>query len=452
MNPRRRQFLQHSAALGALGLAHTFTRGGIPAALAQTAGSYRALVCVFLFGGNDANNTIAPLDDYAAYSAVRGGASGVAISRDSFLPITGGDGKHYGLHPALAPLHELYSQGKAAALFNAGTLLRPITRTEFRAGQFVPQNLYSHSDQQQMHQGHIPGAEVPSGWGGRMADKLPNASGGLIPTALSFDDNALFTLGKTSVPLAISGDGGLAMSAETTSATGAARYEALKKLIALDGGNLITAKASSIMKRALDSAEALRAAVGASTPAIDTAFAGIGSGLANQLEGVARMIAGRNALGVSHQCFFCGIGGFDTHSEQLGAQNERLNEVAEALRAFYNATVALGVADQVTTFTLSEFGRTLRSRSNAGTDHAWGGHQFVLGGAVKGGTTYGRYPTLVCGGPDDAADDGVWIPTTSLEQYGATLATWFGVGAGDINYVFPNLANFAQQNLGFMKA
>ncbi len=451
MKSDRRKFLQAAGSLGALGLAHTITRGGIPAALAQTAGSYRALVCVFLFGGNDCNNTIAPVDDYGAYSAVRSGSSGVAIGRDTFLPVTAGDGKRYGLHPALAPLHELFAQGKMAALFNAGTLLQPITRTQFRAGQFVPQNLYSHSDQQLMHQGHIPGAEISSGWGGRMADRLPNASGGLIPTALSFDDNALFVMGKTSVPLAISGDGGLALSAETTSALGAARYQALRKLLAVDGGNLITTKAASIMKRALESAEALRAAVSASTPAIDTAFQNLNSGLASQLEGVARMIAGRNALGVSHQCFFCGLGGFDTHSDQLGSHYGRLEEVAEAIKAFYDATVALGVADQVTTFTLSEFGRTLRSRSNSGTDHAWGGHHFVVGGAVKGGACYGRYPTLVCGGPDDAADDGVWIPSTSLEQYGATLARWFGVSASDLHYVFPNLANFATQDLGFMK-
>lgn len=163
------------------------------------------------------------------------------------------------------------------------------------------------------------------------------------------------------------------------------------------------------------------------------------------------MIAGRNALGISHQVFFCGLGGFDTHSDQIGSHQDRLNEVAQAMRAFYDATVALGVADQVTTFTVSEFGRTFRSRSNAGTDHAWGGHQFIMGGAVKGGTSYGRYPTLVCAGSDDAADDGVWIPTTSLEQYGATLARWFGVSAADQHYVFPNLANFASQDLGFMR-
>ncbi len=452
MTQNRREFLQRAGALGALGLAQTLTRGGVPAALAQATGSYRALVCVFLFGGNDCNNTIVSLDDYASYAAVRTGASGVAIGRDTFLPITNGDGKRYGLHPALGPLHELYGQGKMAPLFNVGALLAPITRAQFRAGQSVPQNLFSHSDQQLVHQGNIPGAEVASGWGGRMADRLPNASGGLIPTALSFDDNALFVMGKTSVPLAVSGEGGLALSAETSSSIGAARYQALRKILALDGGNLITAKASSIMNRALESAEALSAAVSASTPAIDTAFEGVGSGLASQLEGVARMIAGRNALGVSHQCFFCGLGGFDTHSEQLGFHNGRLEEVAEALRAFYNATVALGVADQVTTFTLSEFGRTFRSRSNSGTDHAWGGHQFIVGGAVNGGQCFGRYPTLICGGPDDAADDGVWIPTTSLEQYGATLATWFGVGAGDIDYVFPNLASFAQANLGFMRS
>jgi len=452
MNANRRQFLQGAGALSALGLAQAITRGGIPAALAQTAGTYRALVCVFLFGGNDCNNTLASLDDYAAYAAVRTGASGVAIGRESFLPITAGDGKHYGLHPALAPLHELYAQGSMAAIFNLGTLLRPVTQAQFRSDQFVPQNLFSHSDQQLMHQGHIPGSDIPSGWGGRMADRLPNASGGLIPTALSFDDNALFVMGKTSVPLAISGDGGLALSAETTSPLGAVRYQALRKLIAADGGNLITQKAASIMSRSLESAEALQAAVSASTPAIDAAFQNVNSGLASQLQGVARMIAGRTALGVSRQCFFCGLGGFDTHSDQLGTHNGQLGELAEAVRAFYNATAALGLADQVTTFTLSEFGRTFRSRSNAGTDHAWGGHHLIVGGAVKGGDCYGRYPALVCGGPDDAADDGVWIPTTSLEQYGATLATWFGISASDLNYVFPNLANFPQANLGFMKA
>lgn len=450
MTRPRRRFLQQTAALGAYGLASLLGRGTIGAALAQTAADYRALVCIFLYGGNDGNNLIAPLDDYASYSAIRGANSGVGIAAGDFLPIATSGGKHYGLHPALAPLQALYGQGKLAALFNVGTLVAPITRAQYLADRFVPPNLFSHSDQQSIWEGQVPGSDLQSGWGGRIADRLAPA-GTLVPMVLSLTDDVVFTLGRSTVPLTISSDGNTGLSAGRDSALGQTRYNALRQAMLIDGGNLIVRQASKVMNRALDASDALAAAINANATAIDTAFNNVDSDLANQLKQVARLIAGREALGLKRQCFFCGIGGFDTHSEQLGAQNDGLSQLANAMSAFYNATVALGVGDSVTTFTLSEFGRTLRSRSNAGTDHAWGSHHLVLGGAVKGGDAYGRYPTLVCAGPDDAEEDGVWIPTTSLEQYGATLAAWLGVSSADLNYVFPNLAQFAPGNLGFMR-
>jgi uncharacterized protein (DUF1501 family) len=201
---------------------------------------------------------------------------------------------------------------------------------------------------------------------------------------------------------------------------------------------------------ALQSTAALAAVQGSAYPAIDAAFQNVNSGLADQLRQVATLIAGRGALGVQRQCFFCSMGGYDTHSEQLQGQGGCLDELGTALAAFYKATEALGVGTQVTTFTLSDFSRTFRINANAGSDHAWGGHHLVLGGAVAGGDFYGRFPDLAFGGPDDAGSDGVWIPTTAIEQYGATLATWFGVSAAGLSSVFPNTGRFSPATLGFL--
>jgi uncharacterized protein (DUF1501 family) len=184
-------------------------------------------------------------------------------------------------------------------------------------------------------------------------------------------------------------------------------------------------------------------------PAIQTVFPAK-NGLASQLKQVAQVIAARSALGINRQIFFCSIGGFDTHADQLGTQVALYSQLSPAMAAFYQATQELGVANNVTTFTLSEFSRTLQPGSNAGTDHAWGGHQVILGGAVKGNAFYGTFPTLALGGPDDTGSNGRWIPTTSVDRYAATLASWFGVAAADLPSIFPNLANFGTANLGFL--
>jgi uncharacterized protein (DUF1501 family) len=267
---------------------------------------------------------------------------------------------------------------------------------------------------------------------------------------ISLDGDALFTVGETTVPLALPGDGGNGLAGDPDSPMGRLRLDAMRKLLVVERENLIVAKAADTMDLALRSAETVNAAIHADLPAVDTAFQGVYSGLADQLRRVATLIAGRTALGVRRHLFFVAMGGYDTHASQRSELSRRLDELGPALAAFQRAIDALAVAPQVTTFTLSDFNRTFRVNANDGTDHAWGGHQFVMGGAVKGGTFYGTFPTLAIGGPDDAGDEGQWIPTTSLDQYGATLSRWFGVPPAELGSVFPNLGAFAAQDLGFL--
>jgi len=448
-NPTRRRFLRATGAFSAGALFPSLTAWS-PSALAQ-ASDYRALVCVFLYGGNDGNNMVVPYDDYAGYAAGRNGATGAAMGRDELVPIAPNGLARYGLHPDLSSLAPLFEQGRLAVVANVGALTAPITRADYLTGKSRPRNLFSHSDQQSTWQGLVPGQATTSGWGGRIVDATGAGNPALaIPGMVSLSGDAIYTIGATSLPVALSQDGALGLAGDRYSDSGRIRYDAMTKILARDRENQLTASAADVMALAMKSSEALSDALNSAYSAIDAAFQGANGGLADQLYQCAKLVAARSQLGVARHAFFTSMGGFDTHNAQRGEQSARFRELGPALAAFQKAMDALGAADKVTTFTLSDFGRTFRVNANAGSDHAWGSHHFVVGGGVRGRAFYGRFPNLTMGGPDDAGDDGQWIPTTSIEQYGATLAKWFGVQPAALAQVFPNLRSFASTDLGFL--
>lgn len=449
----RRDFLRRSAALTAAGLAASLDLVSL-AARAQTAppSDYKALVCVFLFGGNDGNNVLIPADSggYAQYATVRGANSGIAIAQGELLAIqpTNLD-TPFGLHPSLAAIHPLFATGQLALLANVGTLTQPTTKAQYAAG-IRPESLYSHSDQQGQWQTSIASGASRTGWGGRLADAIAPQAGGTFPVITSTAGVTLYVTGATSRPLAIPATGGLGLSGYTGGAASNARLAALNALLEIDRGNTFVAAASDITQQAIRLSATVNPILTNASSAIAPLFASQNSSIAQQLLAVARMIEARAATAAKRQIFFVSLGGFDTHNNQLATQQNLLGQLAPALKSFYDATVQLGVAPQVTTFTLSDFGRTFQPAAGGGTDHAWGNHQLIIGGTVKGGALYGKYPTLALAGPDDAEREGRWIPTTAVDQYGATLAKWFGATNADVAAVFPNLAQFPAGDLGFM--
>jgi len=452
MDTLRRRILGFGGAMTAAGLVPGLSAWTMRAARAQSFTDYKALVCIFLYGGNDTNNTVVPIDDYASYAAVRGNSNvGLGVN-DLARIVPASPGRAYGLHPELAPLAPLFTAGKMAVVCNLGTLAGPLTRAQYRNGTAkAPRNLFSHSDQQLQWQGLVPNALANTGWGGRLADATVAGNSLLgIPGVLSVSGDALFTIGRTSIPLALPGDGGNGLSGDFDSPDGQIRYAALQKLLTVDRDSTLVQKAGDVMALALKSAKAINDAVGTVPAAVQNAFQGVYSDLAAQLSRVATLIAAKDVLGVNRHIFFCSMGGYDTHSNQRNDQGDRLSELGPAMAAFQKAMDGIGQAPQVTAFTMSDFSRTFRVNANDGTDHAWGSHQFVLGGAVKGGTFYGTFPTLVLDGPDDAGTEGQWIPTTSLDQFGGTLARWFGVPAAGLADIFPNIGAFSTPDLGFL--
>ena len=445
----RRRFLQRATALTAGTLAANLDLVSLAAHAQVPSGDYRALVCVFLYGGNDGNNVVVPADAarYAQYSAVRTAASGIRIEQAALLPVATKSGASYGLHPALAPIHPLWAQGKLALVANVGPIARPTGKADYAAG-VRPDSLYSHSDQQAQWQTAVPNGGSRTGWGGRIADALPSANANAFPVVVSTAGVTLYVTGNTSRPLAIPTSGTFGLTGYGTTAASDARRAAFERLLAIDRANGFADAASSITRQAVD----LSAAV---NPVLSTnvaAFDGLDSSTAQQLAAAAKMIGARSALGATRQVFFVSQGGYDTHNNQATTQEGLLAELGEALAAFQQALVAMGVESQVTTFTLSDFGRTFKPAAGGGSDHAWGNHQLVLGGAVRGGELYGTFPTLALAGPDDAESEGRWIPTTSVDQMGATLARWLGVPTASLGATFPNLGNFAVADLGFLAA
>jgi len=468
MAQTRRQFLLHTGcgALSASALLSGLGRFALIDALAQSTAptGYRALVCVFLFGGNDANNVVIPYTDYSDYGKVRAGAV-FAVPQADLLQINppSVSGVTFGLNPRLGDafggnpsLFDLWNQKSAAIVCNTGPLIRPISRADYLSGMARPYQLFSHSDQQMEWQTADPTQQGSTGWAGRVADSVrpiydPRAT---FPTITTVAGANIFTVGinghpASSPPGAISDLNGF----DTTDPAQQARLAAMQQLLTFDTGLSLVQSASGITGQAFADSNALGAALAQGTP-FQTVFPN--SDLGNQLQQVARIIQVHSRLGnagLNRQIFFCSIGGFDTHSGQLPDQNQLFSLLDPAMSAFYDATVEMNVSSRVTTFTLSDFGRTLKEASGAGSDHAWGNHHIVMGGAVQGGDLYGRFPIQQLSGPDDATDEGRWIPTTSLDQYAATLALWFGVpngGPGSVNSIFPNLTNFSTPKLGFL--
>jgi uncharacterized protein (DUF1501 family) len=445
MRANRRSFIKY-ASLAAAGNALGLRPFGALNALAQSSPGYKALVCVFLFGGNDANNTLIPFDTtgYGNYSALRGD---LALAQNTLLPLT--PAPNFALNPNLPDIQTLFNNKNAAFVANVGTLIQPLTRTQYLAGATAPINLFSHPDQQLEWQNAAQSAVTPTGWAGRMADSLATLynQGASIPMITSVAGDTLFCNGNATSPVSVSpGNIGAASCSEGSECT--ARQASAQALLTLDSGLSLIQADDSITTNAYAYAKTLSDAVQSIAP-LQTVFPANNS-LAAQLKQIAQIIQVRSALGVQRQIFFASLGNFDTHANQLTLQNALLAQISPALAAFYNATIELSVSSEVTTFTMSDFSRTFQPNSNLGSDHAWGSHHIVIGGAVNGGQIYGTYPTLALAGPDDSGSNGRWVPSTASSQYAATLAQWFGVPVADLPTVLPSIGNFATNNLGFV--
>ena len=448
----RRQFLHTASALSILGGATplALNLAGIGAAAAQSAAEdYRALVCVFLFGGNDQTNTVIPFDaaEFNAYTAARPSIARAAAELTSLGAATAQGGRSFALPNELAPLTSLYGAGKLAVVANVGPLIVPTTKAQYQnASVPLPSKLFSHNDQQSVWQSS--GAEgATSGWGGRLADLIVAGNANQTFTAISVTGAAVFLSGRSVLQYQVGTGGSVSISGLTGSLFGSATAaQVLRQLVTAQRPTLFEDEYNRITARSIDANATLSSAL-AAAPAITTPFPS-GNSLADQLKMVARTIAARRTLGARRQVFFVSLGGFDTHDFQLRDQPTLHATLAAALSAFYQATAELGVAGQVTTFTASDFGRTLTSNGD-GSDHGWGSHHFVIGGAVRGGNVYGRFPAISLGTPEDIGS-GRLLPSTSVDQYAATLGKWFGVSATDLPTVVPNISNFSTNDLGFL--
>jgi len=446
----RRELLRMGAqSLGFLAAGGCLGRFSRLYAAASETNDYRALVCIFMLGGNDGNNLIVPIktekQSYSDYIRVRGTIAG--LPQNSLGVIATANGKEmYGLHARLDRLRDLYSRGKLAVVANVGTLVRPISREQYQQGAAVPLNLFSHSDQQQQWQmASIPGAPH-NGWAGRAADLVSIRSApSRFPIGVSTAGNSLFLTGELPEVSIINGQ--LGLDGSDGSIAENARDAAFQQIVKFPTGMALIQKANQVTADGLNAAKELNAALSAGS-SLKTPFPS--TSLGKQLQQVARVMNVRKELGAQRQIFYVAIGDFDTHTDSMRRQDVLLADMAASMSAFYDATLEMQIERQVVTFTESEFGRTLQPSSGAGTDHAWGSHHLVMGGAVKAADVYGAFPVLALQGPEDVTGRGVWVPTISLDQYGATLASWFGVADDSLTKVFPNLGNFSPRKLAFL--
>lgn len=481
---------------------------------------YKALICIFLSGGNDSNNWFIPTNptEYDQYAAIREAPLAIPLDEGThrIRPLNGlnvENGRTFGIHPSCPELQQLFNTGKMAVVFNVGTLVYPLTKAQYTSNSVArPPQLFSHGDQVVQWQTSIPDREPINGWGGRCADYLDafnpkDLSGNsLLSLAISVAGSNTFEVGALTQQYSVSSSDGV-ISVKQDFGTGSstnvqsinqqtARRNLMNKLLGYDAAheNLIKQNYALALESSIATGASLSTAMGISkftstqwnamfptSPAPTNPTGGtIGTSLMNQLKMIAKIIeagyrpqnhASGAGMGMKRQIFFCTVGGYDTHSSQTanagsdtvnnddvvrGTHANLLAEISQSVNAFQNAMTAIGTAygdvdftKRVTSFTASDFSRNFPT-NGSGSDHGWGGHHMVVGGAVNGQRTYGKYPTLAVGGPDDTTQ-GRWIPTTSVDQFAATMAKWFGIPQSEMGRVFPNLNRFNTPDMGFMQ-
>lgn len=457
----RRNWLRFSG-LGAGSALSMGTLGNLllPARSAQ-AGDYKALVCIFLYGGNDGFNCIVPTDN-DRYSQYKTGRGSVALAQGSLLPMSG---ISYGLHPSLTGLQGLWDRKRLAPVFNVGTLRTPLTKAQYRdappQSPLVPMSLFAHSDQQSLWESAASSSAERTGWGGRAAAEM-----GTINPVISVGGNTRYGMSSVVAPLVLPGPGATFGAVELSTGGNrsiqpglVARTNALRAMYQQTQNATLPNAYSAMQREAFAVADKLAAIVQAQpgtssvNAGITSAFASLTSGgqittsLGQQLFQIAKLIANNGTVQGNRQIFFAQLNGFDTHAGQGPVHISLLKQLGDAMAAFDNAMVNIGLGGAVTSFTQSDFGRTFASNGSLGTDHAWGNNHFIMGGAVSRATTYGTYPELTLGGPDDIGlsanqMQGRWIPTTSVDQYAATLLSWFGASNTQLDAILPNLHNF----------
>ena len=466
----RRAFLRRSGQLAIAGTALPFALNlaamGEAAAQAAAGDDYKALVCIFMYGGNDHANTVVnyDADSYTRYSTIRGGngdaGGGVALAKASLdatvlNPATALPGaRQYALHPSMKALADVFNNpadGKLAIQLNVGPLVVTLTRVQYannnRTLYPVPAKLFSHNDQQATWQSSAPEGSV-IGWGGTIGDQILGGNTNSLFTCISVSGNAVFLSGRSALQYQVSTGGAVGINSVTNpSVYGSSSVKsAMTQLVQQSRSNMLENEYNKVTARSIAAEGQVTSAIAPATFSNDT-FAGItNNSLAEQLKMVARLIRGRTTLGAKRQVFFVSMGGFDLHDSLIGNHPALLQRMSDAMAAFHRQMVAQGIGDKVTTFTASDFGRTLASNGD-GTDHGWGSHHFMLGGAVKGRAFYGTAPPVSI--TNTTADNDQWhvgqgrlLPTTSVDQYAGTLAKWFGVPDGELNAILPSLKNF----------
>ncbi|MFN9506498.1 MAG: DUF1501 domain-containing protein [Rubrivivax sp.] len=460
MTPSRRHFLKAAGSLSAvlpgaraplaLSLAGLGTLAAHRAEAADTSG-YRALVCLFMLGGSDSHNWLVPTDaaGYAEYARARAELAWPAARLQGIRSSLQGAGRSFGMPQELAPLRSWYDNGRLAMLANVGPLVRPLSKAEYQnGGSAVPAKLFSHNDQQSTWQSLAPEGAT-SGWGGRMGDLLMSANGNPIFTAVSAAGNAVFLTGSSVTQYQVGADGPISVAAlgRNWLLGSSMATPALQRAVRSAGNNDFQSEYARIVQRSLDTTATLRTAIaGTGIPALTPGIAS--DSLAKQLRMVAQMIAAGSGLGMRRQVFMVTIGGFDSHSDQMRSQPVLMGRVAQSVDWFMGALSGAGLLHSTTLFSASDFGRTLASNGD-GSDHGWGSHHFIAGGAVRGGDIYGRFPVTALGTDTDVGS-GRLLPTTSVTQYAATLGRWMGLSTSELGTVLPNLSNFSNTQLGFV--
>jgi uncharacterized protein (DUF1501 family) len=464
----RRAFLQRAAAIGGMGAASSLALqlAAVGEAAAFNATDYKAIVCVFLFGGNDYANTLIPRDltNYDRYSSIRGGgagrtAGGIAYGLNELtntaltpiVPQTLTDNINYAFNPAFVDLKTIFHESNLAVLLNVGPLVTPLTKAQYQSTNRtlypIPPKLFSHNDQQSVWQSQsAEGSTI--GWGGRLGDIALSSNGSSALTCISVTGNAVYLSGRDAIAYQIGTSGAVKITPATSTSiySHSAVPAALKQIITATSGQVLENDFTLVTKRAMDLEASVNAAIAPIN--LNTNFDpdGVSNSLANQLKIVARLIGARNTLGLKRQVFFVSLGGFDTHDNLISDHATLLGRVNEAMKAFYDATVELGVADKVVTFTASDFGRTLSSNGD-GSDHGWGSHSLIMSSDVNGGRFFGTAPKVSVTS-DDQVGQGRLLPTTSVDQLASTLGLWFGLSSTEVRTVMPRIGNFATDNLG----